>query len=99
MRDVDWRIRDWSHVFSHAEAEPIEKIKDDASKKFGLSNIVILHSSGEVKCGEISVLVLVSSAHRGECFESLEFIVNEIKSKVPIWKKEIYNDGSSRWVE
>jgi molybdopterin synthase catalytic subunit len=58
-----------------------------------------LHSIGEVKCGEISVLVLVSFAHREKCFESLKFIVNEIKTKVPIWKKEIYDDGSYRWIE
>lgn len=89
------------HYSSYAEMaeKEIEKIKENAVKKYGLLNINILHSLGEVKCGEISVLVLVSSAHRGECFESLKFIVNEIKTKVPIWKKEIYDDGSYRWVE
>ena len=81
-----------------AEKEII-KIKENAAEKFGLSNISILHSIGEVKCGEISVLVLVSSPHREKCFESLKFIVNEIKTKVPIWKKEIYDDRSSRWIE
>lgn len=80
-----------------AEKE-IETIKENVTKKFGLFRLHILHSIGEVKRGEISVLVMVSSAHRGECFQSLGFIVNEIKNKVPIWKKEIYEDGSYRWV-
>jgi molybdopterin synthase catalytic subunit len=89
------------HYSAYAEMaeNEIEKIKENAVKEYGLLNINILHSLGEVKCGEISVLVLVSSAHRGECFESLKFIVNEIKTKVPIWKKEIYDDGSYRWAE
>jgi len=88
----------YSAYVEMAEKE-IEKIKETVIKKFDLSNINIFHSIGEVKTGEISVLVLVSSAHREECFESLKFIVNEIKTKVPIWKKEIYEDGSYRWIE
>jgi molybdopterin synthase catalytic subunit len=88
----------YSAYVEMAENE-IEKISENTAKQFSLSNINILHSIGEVKCGEISVLVLVSSAHREGCFESLKYIVNEIKTKVPIWKKEIYDDGSYRWVE
>jgi molybdopterin synthase catalytic subunit len=89
------------HYSSYAEMaeKEIETIKKNVINKFGLSNINILHSIGEVKCGKISVLVLVSSPHREECFESLKYIVNEIKTKVPIWKKEIYDDGSYRWVK
>jgi len=89
------------HYSAYAEMaeKEIGKIKENAVKEYRLLNINILHSLGEVKCGEISVLVLVSSAHREECFGSLKFIVNEIKTKVPIWKKEIYDDGSYRWVE
>jgi molybdopterin synthase catalytic subunit len=88
----------YSAYVEMAEKEMV-KIKDDAVKKYELSGINMLHSLGEVKCGEISVLVMVSSAHRDKCFKSLKFIVNEIKSKVPIWKKEIFNNGSYRWVE
>jgi molybdopterin synthase catalytic subunit len=88
----------YSAYVEMAEMEMV-KIKEDAVKKYGLSGINMLHSLGELNCGEISVLVLVSSAHREECFESLKYVVNEIKTKVPIWKKEIYDDGSYRWVE
>lgn len=89
------------HYSAYAEMaeKEIEKIKENAVKEYGLFNINIFHSLGKVKCGDISVLVLVSSSHREGCFESLKYIVNEIKSKVPIWKKEIYDDGSYRWVE
>ena len=86
-------------AYTEMAEKEIEKIKENAVNEYGPLNINILHSLGEVKCGEISVLVLISSAHREECFGSLKFIVNEIKTKVPIWKKEIYDDGSYRWVE
>jgi molybdopterin synthase catalytic subunit len=86
-------------TYAEMAEKEVEKIKENAVKKYRLLNINILHSLGELKCGEISVLVLVASAHRGECFESLKFIVNEIKTKVPVWKKEIYDDGSYRWIE
>lgn len=88
----------YSAYLEMAEKE-IDAIKQNVSKKLDVSNIAVLHSIGEVRCGEISVLVLVSSAHRRESIESLGFIINEIKTKVPVWKKEIYEDGSFRWTE
>jgi molybdopterin synthase catalytic subunit len=76
----------------------IENIKQKALRLFSLHSIHIVHSLGEVRTGEISMLAMVSSEHRENCFEALKFIVNKIKTKVPIWKKEIYEDGSFRWV-
>jgi len=87
------------YAYEEMAEKEIEIIKEDAFKKFGLSYIYINHSIGKVKCGEISFLVIVSSAHREKCYESLKCIVNEIKNKVPIWKKELYEDGSYTWRE
>jgi len=81
-----------------AEKE-FERIKQEALSSFNIQRIHIFHSLGQVETGEISMLVIVSSAHRENCFEALKFIVKEIKTKVPIWKKEIYEDGSYRWAE
>lgn len=81
-----------------AEKE-ISNIKEDAIKKFELTCVHINHSLGNVKAGELSLLVMVSAPHRENCLESLKFIVSEIKKRVPIWKKEKFEDGSYRWVE
>jgi molybdopterin synthase catalytic subunit len=81
-----------------AEKE-IFNIKEDTIKKYSLNCLHIYHSIGEVKTGEISLLVMASSSHRENCFDSLRYVVNEIKNKVPIWKKEIFEDGSHRWIE
>ena len=74
------------------------KIREDAFEKYNLSCLHIYHSLGAVKTGEISLFVLVSSKHRKDSFDALEDIVEQIKLKVPIWKKEILADGNPNWV-
>lgn len=76
----------------------IAEIREQAFEKFDLRCLHIYHSIGEVKVGEMSLLVMVSSAHRKPVFPSLEWIVEEMKHRVPIWKKENLEDGSHRWI-
>lgn len=76
----------------------IAEIREEAFEKFTLRCLHIYHSIGEVKVGEMSLLVMVSSAHRKPVFPSLEWIVEQVKHRVPIWKKEIFDDGSHRWI-
>ena len=81
-----------------AEKE-IAKVRENAFEKWPLSCLHIYHSNGRVKVGEISLFILVSAGHRTECLEAVQQIVEDIKHKVPIWKKEFMEDGSVRWVE
>lgn len=74
-------------------------INDESIQKFRLQSLHIFHSIGEVKAGEISLFVMTSSEHRENCFDSTKFIVEQVKKRVPIWKKEVYSDGSYRWIE
>ena len=78
----------------------IETIINDIKLKYNdIESITIVHSIGEVKVGEISLFVMISSGHRKQAFEALPEIVNLIKSNVPIWKKEILDDNSYVWKE
>lgn len=77
----------------------IYEIREEAFGKYDLSCMHIYHSVGKVPVGEVSLLVMVSSAHRGPTFPSLEELVNNIKERVPIWKKEIFEDGTENWKE
>ena len=79
-----------------AERE-IEKIKNEARSKFPIDGILIRHRIGNVCVGKISFVVVVSSAHREEGFGAIQFIIDEVKSKVPIWKKEILSNGKTIW--
>ncbi len=89
-------------VYSAYEAmaeKEIGQIRTAMIKKFHLDELEIFHSLGTVKAGEISLFVLASSGHRKAALTGLEEIVNAIKANVPIWKKEILEDQSHRWVE
>ena len=81
-----------------AEKE-FHQIRESAFSKFDLTCMHIYHSLGEVKTGEISLFVFVSSAHRKVCFEAIEYLVEEIKAKVPVFGKERLEDGEFVWKE
>jgi len=73
------------------------KIREDAFEKFNLTCMHIYHSLGTVKSGEICLFVFVSSPRRKDVFKALEFIVEEIKAKAPVFGKEIFEDNSHQW--
>lgn len=62
-----------------------------------VTSVRIVHSTGIVKAGEVSLLVLVSAGHRKEAMEACTMTVELIKEKLPVWKKEIYDDTSHSW--
>lgn len=81
-----------------AEKE-FEEIEKETIEKFGVKKVIIKHRVGEVKVGEIALLVAILSGHRKEGFAAIQYVVDEVKRRVPIWKKEILSDGKTRWVE
>lgn len=74
-------------------------IREEAFAKYELTCMHIYHSIGDVKAGEISLFVFVSAVHRQQVFEACSYIVEKIKSRVPIWGKEIFADGTFVWKE
>ena len=76
----------------------LEKIAAEAAQRWDLIDTLIVHRVGELKPGEPIVLVAVWSAHRKDAFEASRYLMEELKSRAPLWKKEQLADGS-RWVE
>lgn len=74
------------------------KIIDEAIEHFGVSHAVCIHREGLLELGEIAVIVCVSSPHRSEAFDACRYIINQAKTRLPIWKKEHYVTGISEWV-
>jgi molybdopterin synthase catalytic subunit len=81
---------------SMAVAE-IRKIIDEASHRWPLLGWAVSHRIGTLKPGEVSVVVAVSTPHRRESFAACQFIIDTLKEKAPIWKKEHFQDGEE-WV-
>ena len=73
------------------------EIKEDAFKKFDLACMHIYHSIGRVNTGQICLFVFASSPHRKTVFEALQFVVEEIKQKVPVFGKELFEGDSYQW--
>ena len=76
----------------------MRQIATEAHERFGLADCAVLHRTGRLEIGEASLLVAVSSGHRREAFEGAHWIVDEVKKRVPVWKKEVWDDGEA-WVE
>ena len=72
-------------------------LREETFEKFELSCMHIHHSLGKVNVGEICLFVFVSAKHRKVVFEALEFLVEEIKTRIPIFGKEIFEDDSQTW--
>jgi adenylyltransferase/sulfurtransferase len=75
-----------------------ERIVAEAIAKYGVQHAACIHRIGDLGLGEMAVWVGVSSRHRAEAFAACRYIIDEVKHRVPIWKKEHYVDGDSGWV-
>ena len=79
-----------------AETE-LKALADDAQYWKGASRVAIVHRTGELQIGEIAVAIAVAAPHRREAFEACSWLIDELKERAPIWKKEWYEDGS-QWI-
>ena len=94
--------RSVSHLVYEAYPSMAEKvmreIAEEARDLFGLLDCAVLHRTGRLEIGETSLLITVSSGHRAESFEGGHWLVNQVKKRVPVWKKEVWDNGEE-WVE
>jgi molybdopterin synthase catalytic subunit len=73
-------------------------ILDETKAKFDIIDARCLHRTGLLDLGDAAVWIGVTAGHRGEAFAACRHIIDEIKDRVPIWKKEHYTDGDSGWI-
>ena len=76
----------------------MERIRVEALERFKVEEIVILHRVGRLKVGETILIILVAAAHRDEAFKACRYVLEELKRRVPLWKREITPMGAT-WVE
>lgn len=86
-------------VYESMALKIFQEIRVEAISQFGLIDAAIVHRYGRQQPGENLVLIVAASAHRKESFRACEFMMDEIKKRVPLWKKEILSNGEERWIE
>ncbi len=74
------------------------KIVDEALARFEIADAACVHRVGDLEVGDLAVWVGVSAAHRDAAFSACRWIIDEVKSRVPIWKHERYAEGDARWL-
>jgi molybdopterin synthase catalytic subunit len=80
-----------------AEREML-RIADEARARFGTGAIHVVHRIGLLHVGEASVAIAVASPHRAEAYGASRYVIEELKQRVPVWKREGYVDGDTEWV-
>ncbi len=86
-------------AYREMAVDQMRRLTEEARRRWPIHRIVMLHRTGVVKVGQPSVLVAVSTPHRAEAFEACRFLIDQLKAQVAIWKKEVWGDGSTSWVE
>ncbi|MFN3560640.1 MAG: molybdenum cofactor biosynthesis protein MoaE [Chloroherpetonaceae bacterium] len=84
-------------AFETMAIKKMHEIAEEAKAKFPVLKVAIAHRVGKLKLGEIAVVIAVATPHRAESFAACKFIIDTLKEVVPIWKKEIFEDGDV-WV-
>jgi MoaE-MoaD fusion protein len=105
---LDGYAREWTNgrrtlylVYEAYESMALSELKRlgrEAKQRFSIAHIGIVHRTGKLEIGETSVVISVSAPHRRAAFEACEWAIRELKRTVPIWKKEVFQDGEV-WVE
>lgn len=85
-------------VYDEMAVRQLEAIRREAMERFGVDEALIIHRYGSLKTMERIMMIAVGAAHRAEAFEACRYIIENIKRRVPIWKKEVTSEGDF-WVE
>ncbi|MBA2683182.1 MAG: molybdenum cofactor biosynthesis protein MoaE [Gemmatimonadaceae bacterium] len=80
-----------------AERE-LAAIASECAAHFGVAHLVAEHRLGALELGDVSIAIAVAHPHRAEAYEASRFVIEEVKRRLPIWKREGYVDGTSDWV-
>jgi molybdopterin synthase catalytic subunit len=88
---------EYSAYAEMAEREML-RIANEARARFGTGAVHVVHRIGLLRVGEASVAIAVASPHRAEAYDASRYVIEELKRRVPVWKREGYVDGETEWV-
>lgn len=85
-------------VYPEMAVARMRDIIAEAEQRWGVERVAVAHRIGKLEIGEASVIIVVAAPHRGEAFDACRYIIDTLKTSVPIWKKEVATNGEE-WVE
>lgn len=96
--DADVTAIDYS-AYEPMAFEEIERILTDASAQWPEARVMLQHRLGVIPIGEASIAIAAAAPHRADAFAACRFVIEEVKKRLPIWKKEMHADGTETWVD
>ena len=85
-------------AYNKMAEEKMNEIENEAQRKWAIKKLVAIHRIGNIRVGETSIMIGVCSEHRKDAFEACKYVIDNVKTRVPIWKKEISAENQ-KWVD
>jgi molybdopterin synthase catalytic subunit len=100
VRDHDHgrSVRDLEYVGHPNAAEVLREVAGEFANEPHVTAVAVSHRIGPLAVGEVALVAAVSTAHRGDAFAICSHLVDEVKRRLPIWKRQVFTDGSDEWV-
>ena len=86
------------HAYAEMAREELERIGAEIAVRFAVGHVALAHRTGDLAVGEVSVAVVVAAPHRHPALDGCAAAIEEIKRRLPVWKKEFFADGEPQWV-
>ena len=86
-------------AYDEMATKVLAEIAGEAAERLGTDRVAVVHRVGELDIGDVSVAIAASSPHRAESFDAARYVIEEIKKRLPVWKKEHYVEAGSRWLD
>ena len=86
------------HAYEAMAEKEMLRIADEARERWGTGDIRVVHRVGLLQVGEASIAIAVAAPHRGEAYEASRYVIEQVKQRVPVWKREGYLEGGREWV-
>ncbi|HET6728982.1 MAG TPA: molybdenum cofactor biosynthesis protein MoaE [Jiangellaceae bacterium] len=100
VRDVDGGrgVHELDYTAHPSVDDVLRAVADDVAGAFPIRALAAVHRVGDLAVGDIAVVVAASAPHRGEAFDACRRLIDELKKRVPIWKHQLFDDGTEEWV-
>jgi len=86
-------------AYDEMARDEIVRMMEEAQSRWPAAKIIVQHRLGLVPAGEASIAIVAAAPHRDEAFAACRYVIEEVKKRLPVWKKEIHADGTSTWVD
>ncbi len=96
--DLGKEVSSLSYEIHPSTEQVLKEVVKDIAQRHQIISVSVAHRFGDIELGQSALIVAVSAEHRGEAFATCAEMVDEIKAKIPIWKHQIFADGTDEWV-